>query len=45
MKVDVILTYCHASMNDNSLADYLPYFKVEKNRCDNLIVLQSSVQK
>ncbi|KAK7499394.1 hypothetical protein BaRGS_00009369 [Batillaria attramentaria] len=27
VKVDTILTYCHASMNDNSLADYLPYFK------------------
>ncbi|KAK7109310.1 uncharacterized protein [Littorina saxatilis] len=27
VKVDTLLTYCHASMNDNSLADYLPYFK------------------
>lgn len=27
VKVDTILTYCRASMNDNSLADYLPYFK------------------
>ena len=28
VKVDTVLTYCHASMNDNSLADYLPYFQV-----------------
>ncbi|XP_060065389.1 uncharacterized protein LOC132545707 isoform X2 [Ylistrum balloti] len=27
VKIDTILTYCHACMNDNSLADYLPYFK------------------
>ncbi|XP_076460782.1 uncharacterized protein LOC143293596 [Babylonia areolata] len=27
VKVDTILTYCHASMNDNSLTEYLPYFQ------------------
>ncbi|XP_064613960.1 uncharacterized protein LOC135477698 isoform X1 [Liolophura sinensis] len=27
VKIDTILTYCHGSMNDNSLVDYLPYFK------------------
>ncbi|KAL8622648.1 hypothetical protein ACOMHN_009282 [Nucella lapillus] len=27
VKVDTILTYCRASMNDNSLVDYLPYFQ------------------
>lgn len=27
VKVDTLVTYCRASMNDNSLADYLPYFQ------------------
>eukprot|EP00058_Branchiostoma_floridae_P020921 XP_002606411.1 hypothetical protein BRAFLDRAFT_67662 [Branchiostoma floridae] len=26
VKIDTILTYCHGSMNDNSLQDELPYF-------------------
>ena len=28
VKIDTVLSYCHVSMNDNSLADYLPYFQV-----------------
>ncbi|CAG5119147.1 unnamed protein product, partial [Candidula unifasciata] len=27
VQIDVILTYCRASMNDNSLRDWLPYFQ------------------
>jgi len=27
VKIDSILTYCHASMNDSSLADYIPFLK------------------
>ncbi|OWF55500.1 L-galactose dehydrogenase-like [Mizuhopecten yessoensis] len=27
VQVDTVLTYCHACMNDNSLAEHLPYFK------------------
>ncbi|XP_069110494.1 uncharacterized protein [Argopecten irradians] len=27
VKIDTILTYCHACLNDNSLAEHLPYFK------------------
>lgn len=27
VKVDTALCYCHYSMNDSSLSDYLPYFK------------------
>ncbi|XP_012935641.1 L-galactose dehydrogenase [Aplysia californica] len=27
VKIDAILTYCRGSMNDNSLKDWLPYFK------------------
>ncbi|XP_070566923.1 uncharacterized protein [Ptychodera flava] len=30
VKIDTILTYCHCSMNDSSLMDHLPYFKVGK---------------
>nr|CAB3267101.1 L-galactose dehydrogenase [Phallusia mammillata] len=27
VKIDAVLTYCHGSMNDNSLQDNLPFFK------------------
>ncbi|XP_046550895.1 L-galactose dehydrogenase-like [Haliotis rubra] len=27
VKIDSILTYCRGSMNDNSLAEYIPYFE------------------
>ncbi|XP_076810213.1 uncharacterized protein LOC143452940 [Clavelina lepadiformis] len=27
VKIDTVLTYCHASMNDNSLGEYIPYFQ------------------
>ncbi|CAL1538881.1 unnamed protein product [Lymnaea stagnalis] len=27
IKIDVVLTYCRGSMNDNSLKDWLPYFQ------------------
>jgi len=27
VKIDSILTYCHGSMNDSSLANYMPYLK------------------
>ena len=27
VKVDTILTYCHASMNDTTLQEYIPYFQ------------------
>ncbi|XP_041365982.1 L-galactose dehydrogenase-like isoform X2 [Gigantopelta aegis] len=27
VKIDTVLTYCHGSMNDNSLSDFIPYFK------------------
>ena len=27
VKIDTILTYCHASMNDSTLREYLPYFQ------------------
>ena len=28
VKIDTVLSYCHYSLNDTSLLDYLPYFKV-----------------
>jgi hypothetical protein len=28
VKIDVVLTYCRACMYDNSLAEYISYFKV-----------------
>ena len=28
VKIDTVLTYCRGCMNDNSLQDYIPFFKV-----------------
>ena len=43
VKVDTVLTYCHASMNDNSLADYLPYFQVICVLCVSFVQFMKKV--
>ncbi len=38
VKVDTALTYCHYSMNDTTLLDFLPYYKSK-----NVGVINASV--
>ena len=30
VKIDTVLSYCHYSLNDTSLLDYIPFFQVSQ---------------
>jgi len=34
VQIDTILTYCHYTLNDTSLEEYLPYLKVSRHLLD-----------